>query len=104
MIKKMIQKNKLVFVFSVLTAFMGILAGLGGCGNGQSFGINPYEFLSRADSVDHTQFFIDAYQAFQVAGVPLTPSTTTTTTSTTTTTPTMTQVNTVTGQTGKTIR
>jgi hypothetical protein len=34
----------------------------------ESGGINPYTFLNTIDSVDHTQFFIDAYETFQAVG------------------------------------
>jgi hypothetical protein len=31
--------------------------------------MNPYAFLDRVDSVDHTPFFIATYDAFQAAGL-----------------------------------
>ncbi len=62
---------KYVVVTMGLLAFLLGLPTLAGCGNSLSAGINPYVFLTRVDSVDHTQFFIDAYQVFQVAGVSL---------------------------------
>ncbi len=64
MAKKM-SKN----IILILPLLITILAVLSGCGTSTNSQLNPYVFLTGVDSVDHTPFFLNAYQAFQVAGL-----------------------------------
>jgi hypothetical protein len=63
MTKKMLKN--IILTLSILLA---ALVALPGCGISSNAQANPYVFLTGVDSVDHTPFFLSAYQAFQVAG------------------------------------
>ena len=63
------KTTKAVHMILAWVVAAGLLIGGAGCGFQTAIGINPYLLVDKIDSVDHTTFFSQTYDAFMVAGL-----------------------------------